>query len=94
MFGKESTPMRAQACSTSTPSTSVASEIISAGSERRVAPSSCVLTSSRLRRSRVAVIDCGRIVAEGTIEDLRSREGEGLEEIFMRAVDSVNALVH
>jgi ABC-2 type transport system ATP-binding protein len=43
--------------------------------------------------SRVAVIDGGRIVAEGKIEDLRSREGEGLEEIFMRAVDGVNAHV-
>ena len=40
--------------------------------------------------SRVAVIDGGRIVAEGTIDELRSREGEGLEEIFMRAVDGVN----
>ena len=43
--------------------------------------------------SRVAVIDCGRIVAEGTIDELRSREGEGLEEIFMRAVDGVNVHV-
>jgi ABC-2 type transport system ATP-binding protein len=43
--------------------------------------------------SRVAVIDGGRIVAEGKIEELRSREGEGLEEIFMRAVDGVNAHV-
>ncbi len=43
--------------------------------------------------SRVAVIDGGRIVAEGSIEELRSREGEGLEEIFMRAVDGVNAHV-
>jgi ABC-2 type transport system ATP-binding protein len=43
--------------------------------------------------SRVAVIDGGRIVAEGTIDELRSREGEGLEEIFMRAVDGVNAHV-
>ncbi len=41
--------------------------------------------------TRVAVIDRGRIVAEGTIEELRSREGEGLEEIFMRAVDGENA---
>jgi len=40
--------------------------------------------------SRVAVIDGGRIVAEGTIDELRSREGEGLEEIFMRAVDGEN----
>jgi ABC-2 type transport system ATP-binding protein len=40
--------------------------------------------------TRVAVIDAGRIVAEGTINELRSREGEGLEEIFMRAVDGVN----
>jgi ABC-2 type transport system ATP-binding protein len=43
--------------------------------------------------SRVAVIDGGRIVAEGTIDELRSREGEGLEEIFMRAVDGVNVHV-
>ena len=43
--------------------------------------------------SRVAVIDCCRIVAEGTIDELRFREGEGLEEIFMRAVDGVNAHV-
>lgn len=43
--------------------------------------------------SRVAVLDGGRIVAEGTIDELRSREGEGLEEIFMRAVDGVNAHV-
>jgi len=41
--------------------------------------------------TRVAVIDGGKIVAEGTIEELRSREGEGLEEIFMRAVDGENA---
>jgi ABC-2 type transport system ATP-binding protein len=43
--------------------------------------------------TRVAVIDGGSIVAEGTIDELRSREGEGLEEIFMRAVDGVNAHV-
>ncbi len=43
--------------------------------------------------SRVAVIDGGRIVAEGTINELRSREGEGLEEIFMRAVDGVKVHV-
>ncbi len=41
--------------------------------------------------TRVAVIDGGRIVSEGSIEELRSREGEGLEEIFMRAVDGENA---
>ena len=43
--------------------------------------------------SRVAVIVDGRIVSEGTIDELRSSEGEGLEEIFMRAVDGVNAHV-
>jgi ABC-2 type transport system ATP-binding protein len=43
--------------------------------------------------SRVAVLDGGKIVAEGTIDELRSREGEGLEEIFMRAVDGVNVHV-
>jgi ABC-2 type transport system ATP-binding protein len=43
--------------------------------------------------SRVAVIDNGKIVAEGTIDELRSREGEGLEEIFMRAVDGENVHV-
>jgi ABC-2 type transport system ATP-binding protein len=40
--------------------------------------------------TRVAVIDGGRIVAEGTIDELQSCEGERLEEIFMRAVDGVN----
>ncbi len=43
--------------------------------------------------SRVAVIVDGRIVSEGTIDELRSSEGEGLEEIFMRAVDGVNVHV-
>jgi ABC-2 type transport system ATP-binding protein len=40
--------------------------------------------------TKVAVIDGGHIVAEGAIDELRSREGEGLEEIFMRAVDGEN----
>ncbi len=43
--------------------------------------------------TRVAVIDGGRMVAEGTIDELRTREGEGLVEIFMRAVDGENARV-
>jgi ABC-2 type transport system ATP-binding protein len=43
--------------------------------------------------TRVAVIDKGKIVVEGTINELRSREGEGLEEIFMRAVDGDNVHV-
>ena len=41
--------------------------------------------------TRVAVIDQGRIVSEGTIQELRSTENESLEEIFMRAVDGENA---
>lgn len=36
--------------------------------------------------SRVAVIDGGRIVAQGTINELQIHAGEGLEEIFIRAV--------
>jgi ABC-2 type transport system ATP-binding protein len=40
--------------------------------------------------SRVAVIDGGNIVAQGTLDELRSRDGENLEEIFMRAVEGVN----
>jgi ABC-2 type transport system ATP-binding protein len=41
--------------------------------------------------SRVAVIDKGSIVAQGSIDDLRSQDGEGLEEIFIRAVKNENA---
>jgi len=41
--------------------------------------------------SRVAVIDKGSIVAQGSIDELRSQEGENLEEIFIRAVKSENA---
>jgi len=40
--------------------------------------------------TRVAVIDGGRIVAQGTIPELRMKEGEGLEEIFIRAVEGSN----
>jgi ABC-2 type transport system ATP-binding protein len=41
--------------------------------------------------SRVAVIDKGSIVAQGSIDELRSQEGENLEEIFIRAVKNENA---
>jgi len=41
--------------------------------------------------SRVAVIDRGSIVAQGSIDELRSQEGENLEEIFIRAVKNENA---
>ena len=41
--------------------------------------------------SRVAVINKGNIVAQGAIDELRSKEGEGLEEIFIRAVNGENA---
>jgi ABC-2 type transport system ATP-binding protein len=41
--------------------------------------------------SRVAVIDRGGIVAQGTIDELRLKDGEGLEEIFIRAVNGENA---
>jgi len=43
--------------------------------------------------SRVAVIDKGSIVAQGSIDELRSREGENLEEIFIRAVKNENGLL-
>jgi ABC-2 type transport system ATP-binding protein len=41
--------------------------------------------------SRVAVIDKGSIVAQGSIDELRSQAGENLEEIFIRAVKNENA---
>jgi len=41
--------------------------------------------------SRVAVIDKGSIVAQGSIDELRSQEGEDLEEIFLRTVKNENA---
>lgn len=41
--------------------------------------------------SRVAVIDRGSIVAQGSIDELRSQEGEDLEEIFIRTVKNENA---
>ncbi|OGD58027.1 ABC transporter ATP-binding protein [Candidatus Bathyarchaeota archaeon RBG_13_52_12] len=41
--------------------------------------------------SRVAVIDKGSIVAQGSIDELRSQEGEDLEEIFIRTVKNENA---
>ncbi|MFB0557903.1 MAG: ABC transporter ATP-binding protein [Candidatus Bathyarchaeia archaeon] len=37
--------------------------------------------------TRVAVINRGRIVDQGTIDQMRSADGEGLEEIFMRLVE-------
>ena len=43
--------------------------------------------------SRVAVIDKGSIVAQGSIDELRSQEGENLEEIFIRAVKNENGLL-
>ncbi len=38
--------------------------------------------------TRVAVINRGRIVDQGTIDQMRAAEGEGLEEIFMRLVEA------
>jgi hypothetical protein len=35
----------------------------------------------------VAVINRGRIADQGTIDQMRSAEGEGLEDIFMRLVE-------
>jgi ABC-2 type transport system ATP-binding protein len=37
--------------------------------------------------TRVAVIHQGRIVAQGTLEEIRLREGERLEDVFMRLVE-------
>ena len=37
--------------------------------------------------TRVAVINKGRIVAVGTLDEIREREGEKLEDIFMRLVE-------
>jgi len=37
--------------------------------------------------TRVAVINRGRIVDQGTIDQMRAAEGEGLEDIFMRLVE-------
>ncbi|MCW4035983.1 MAG: ABC transporter ATP-binding protein [Candidatus Bathyarchaeota archaeon] len=37
--------------------------------------------------NRVAVINRGRIVDQGTIDQMRSIDGEGLEDIFMRLVE-------
>ena len=42
--------------------------------------------------TRVAVIHQGRIVAQGKLEEIRSREGENLEDIFMRLVEGAEAL--
>jgi len=36
--------------------------------------------------TRVAVINRGRIIAKGTLEDIRAKEGEHLEDVFMRLV--------
>jgi ABC-2 type transport system ATP-binding protein len=38
--------------------------------------------------TRVAVINRGRIVDQGTIDQMRVADGEGLEEIFMRLVEA------
>jgi ABC-2 type transport system ATP-binding protein len=38
--------------------------------------------------TRVAVINRGRIVDQGTIDQMRASEGEGLEEIFMRLMEA------
>jgi ABC-2 type transport system ATP-binding protein len=37
--------------------------------------------------TRVAVINQGRIVAQGKLAEIRQNEGEGLEDIFMRLVE-------
>jgi len=36
--------------------------------------------------TRVAVINEGRLVEEGTIDQMRAADGENLEDIFMRLV--------
>ena len=36
--------------------------------------------------TRIAVIDGGRIVEEGTLDQMRAAEGENLEDVFMRLV--------
>ena len=38
--------------------------------------------------TRVAVIDRGKIVGEGTLDQVRRWEGEALEEVFMRLVEA------
>jgi ABC-2 type transport system ATP-binding protein len=38
--------------------------------------------------TRVAVIDRGRIVGEGTLDQVRRWEGEALEDVFMRLVEA------
>ena len=38
--------------------------------------------------TRVAVIDQGRIVGEGTLDQVRRWEGEALEDVFMRLVEA------
>jgi ABC-2 type transport system ATP-binding protein len=37
--------------------------------------------------TRVAVINQGRIVAQGKFDEIRQNEGEGLEDVFMRLVE-------
>jgi len=37
--------------------------------------------------TRVAVIHQGRIIAQGTLDEIRLREGERLEDVFMRLVE-------
>ncbi len=41
--------------------------------------------------TRVAVINQGRIIAQGKLDDIRSREGENLEDIFMRLIEGDEA---
>jgi len=38
--------------------------------------------------TRLAVINQGRIVAQGTLDEIRSRQGERLEDVFMRLVEA------
>jgi len=38
--------------------------------------------------TRVAIIDRGRIVGEGTLDQVRRWEGEALEDVFMRLVEA------
>jgi ABC-2 type transport system ATP-binding protein len=47
--------------------------------------------------TRVAVIDRGRVLAAGTLDDLREDSGEDLEDIFIRlvgaSVDDIEAKI-
>ena len=37
--------------------------------------------------TRVAIINQGRIVAQGKLDEIRQNEGEGLEDVFMRLIE-------